>query len=80
MEEKLKFRLRVVNAKETVYEGDVSSVQISGDQSEYELLAFHYPLMSNVKEGKVIIDSNKFLKISKGLLKFSENDCLILID
>jgi F0F1-type ATP synthase epsilon subunit len=75
-----KFRLRIVNAKSSLFEGDVSSVFVKGDKSEFEILPFHYPIISVVLEGKIIVDGDKYININKGILKCSENDCLILTD
>lgn len=62
-----------------VYENDVYSVFISGDHGEYELLAYHYPLIGIMYEGDIIINWRESISLNEGIVKFFANDCIILI-
>ncbi|MBF0216765.1 MAG: hypothetical protein HQL30_07220 [Candidatus Omnitrophica bacterium] len=75
-----KFELKVMNTEGVILRKPVESVFVQGDSTEFEILAFHYPVMSVFKGGKIIVDWKEYMPIKNGILKFSENECLILTD
>ncbi|HNX90699.1 MAG TPA: hypothetical protein PKY78_01210 [Candidatus Omnitrophota bacterium] len=75
-----KFKLRVMNPDKTLFEGPVGSVFVQGDKGEFELLAYHYPLMSILAPGRIIIDWQKYIPVKSGIIKFSENDCIAIVE
>jgi len=80
MPEPRKFKLRVMNPEGMLFEGPAESLFAKGDEGEFEMLAFHYPVVSILVAGNLIIDWKKYIKIKGGLLKFSENDCVVLAE
>jgi F0F1-type ATP synthase epsilon subunit len=74
------FSLKVLNPKHVVYEGDVESVFLPGDQAEFELLAYHVPILSLLREGYIVIDWKKKIPIRKGMVRFLNNECVILLE
>jgi len=63
-----------------VYRGTASSIFLKGNTGEFELLAYHYPVLSLLDECDIIIDWEKRISIRKGIVKFFKNDCVILVE
>ena len=74
------FSLKILNPKHIVYEGQVSSVFLPGDSGEFELLAYHVPIVSLLKEGEIIVDWKSRIPIKKGMLRFMNEECVILLE
>ena len=74
------FSLKVLNPKHVVFEGMVESVFLPGDAGEFELLAYHVPIVSLLKEGEIVVDWKTRIPIRKGMLKFLDDECVILLD
>ncbi len=74
------FRCTILSPKNVVFESDVSSVFIIGDRSEYELLAYHYPLVGLVQQGDIVIDWKRDIPVRSGIIRFFANECTILIE
>ncbi len=73
-------KLRILNPKETVYHGDATSVFIQGDNGEFEILDYHAPVVSLLREGEIRVDGIKSIPVKKGIARFSENECVILVE
>ncbi|MBF0386511.1 MAG: hypothetical protein HQL20_01485 [Candidatus Omnitrophica bacterium] len=73
------FRCVILSAKRLILEEEVSSVFITGDRGEYELLAYHYPLIGIVA-GEIIINWEKRLPVKGGVVRFFANECNIMIE
>lgn len=74
------FRLRVVSLLRTLYDGEVTSIFLVGDEGEYELLPHHYPLMGALMEGEVKIASELPIRLKTGVVMFDNNTCIIIIE
>jgi len=74
------FLLKILNPKHIVYEGQVSSVFLPGDAGEFELLAYHVPIVSLLKEGEIVVDWKSRIPIKKGMLRFMNEECVILLE
>jgi F0F1-type ATP synthase epsilon subunit len=74
------FRCVILSPKNLIFESEVNSLFIMGDRSEYELLAYHYPLIGLVQQGDIIIDWKKRVPIHSGILRFFANECTILVE
>jgi len=77
---KVTFRLSVLNANKLIYQGEVTSVIALGDQTEYEVLPYHSPLLGVLRTGDIIVDNRIAIPVAKGLIKFYENECVILAE
>ena len=73
------FRCVILSAKRLVFEDNVSSLFISGDRGEYELLAYHYPLIGIVK-GEIVVNWDKRLPVKGGVVRFFANECTVMIE
>lgn len=74
-----KFRCVVLSARQLIFEGEIFSVFIRGDRGEYELLAYHYPLIGIIK-GDVVLDWEKSVAVKGGVVRFFANECTIMIE
>lgn len=74
------FSLKVLNPKHVVFEGAVNSLFLPGDAGEFELLAYHVPIISLLKEGEIVIDWKTRIPIRKGMVRFSNDECVILLE
>lgn len=74
------FRCVVMSARKLIFERDVGSVFITGDKGEYELLAYHYPLLGVVKKSDIIIDWKERIPVAGGVVKFFANECIIMVE
>ena len=77
---KTHFRCAILSPKNVVFESDVTSLFIIGDRSEYEILAYHYPIVGLVQKGDIIVDWQRRIPIRSGILRFFANECTILIE
>jgi F0F1-type ATP synthase epsilon subunit len=73
------FRCVILSAKRLILEEEVSSVFITGDQGEYELLSYHYPLIGIVT-GDIVINWERRLSIKCGAVRFFANECNIMVE
>ena len=73
------FRCVILSAKRLLLEEEVNSVFITGDRGEYELLAYHYPLIGIIT-GDIVINWDKRLPVKGGVIRFFANECNIMIE
>ena len=77
---KTNFKCTILSPKNLIFESSITSLFIIGDRSEYELLAYHYPLVGLVQKGDIVIDWRRSIPIRSGILRFFANECTILIE
>lgn len=70
----------ILTPKEVLFEGEASSVFAPGDLAEFELLDHHAPLISLLAPGNVMIDGKTPIPVKKGMIKFDQNACMILVE
>ncbi len=75
-----KFNLIIMTLEEAIFEGEAKSVILTGDKSEFELLAYHSPLISILERGEVLIDNEISVPLRKGIVRFYNNECIILTE
>ena len=75
-----KCRILVMDADRVIFEGEVASIFVPGDHGEFELLPYHFPVLSVLKEGVIIIDWEKKIKMKKGIIRFFKNECVIIME
>lgn len=63
-----------------VLEGEASSVVLPGDRGEFELMDCHVPIVSLLKRGYVTVDWKTRVPIRSGMVKFDENECIVLAE
>lgn len=77
---RITFKLTVMTPDALIYENEVESIFLTGDQGEYEILPYHYPVIGILKPGSIVIDWKESIMIKSGLIRFFANDCIILIE
>lgn len=74
------FTLKILNPKKVVYDGQVKNVFFPGDSGEFELMAYHAPIVSLLKEGEIVIDWNTHIPIKRGMVRFMGDECVVLLE
>ena len=74
------FKISIMAPEALLYQNEVQSVFFTGDQGEYELLAYHYPVLGILNAGNIIIDWRDAVPIKFGIVKFFANDCIVLVE
>ena len=69
-----------MSPKNVVFESEVNSLFIIGDRSEYELLAYHYPLIGLLAKGEIVVDWQRRIPVQSGIVRFFANECTILVE
>ncbi|MDD4294495.1 MAG: hypothetical protein PHP69_03155 [Candidatus Omnitrophica bacterium] len=75
-----KFKLSVMDPDKNIFDGEIESLFLQGDNGEYEIQPYHYPVLGLLREGQIIIDWKYSISIKKGILRFFKNDCVILVE
>jgi len=73
-------KVLILNPKHVVFEGEAKNVFLPGDIGEFELMDFHVPIISLLRPGKVIIDWETVIPIKRGMVKFDNKECVILVE
>jgi F-type H+-transporting ATPase subunit epsilon len=74
------FSLKILNPKHVVFEGQASSVFLPGDAGEFEILAYHVPIISLLKEGDIVVDWKTRIPIKRGMIRFMNEECVVLLE
>ena len=74
------FKCIILSPNRLIYENEIHSVFLTGDRGEYEILAYHYPLLGVLRKGDIIINWEKRVSIRSGVVRFFANECIILIE
>ena len=69
-----------MSPKSLIYENEINSIFLTGDRGEYEILAYHYPVLGLLKESSVIINWKESISIKSGIVRFFANECIILVE
>ena len=74
------FKVTILNPKWTIFEGEAKSVFLPGEAGEFEVLDYHKPIISLLKAGEIIVDWEKSIPISKGIVKMYDNELVALVE
>ncbi len=74
------FRLLIMNSKRVFYDEEIHSAVFEGDESEFEILPYHSPLIGVLKTGFVHVNGNLKIPVQKGAIKFFNNECVVLAE
>ena len=74
------FSLKVLNPKHVVFQGQVHNLFLPGEAGEFELLAYHAPIVSLLKTGEIVVDWKTRIPIKKGMVRFCDGECVILLE
>jgi F-type H+-transporting ATPase subunit epsilon len=71
--------VEILNQEKTMFEGVAMSVILPGDEGEFEVLTFHWPIVSLLTKGEIVIDQIGF-HISRGIAKFEKDKLTALVE
>ena len=74
------FKCVIMSPRALIYENEVQSIFLTGDGGEFEILAYHYPVIGLLKQSSIIIDWKDSVPIKAGIVRFFANECIILIE
>ena len=74
------FRCIILSPKNLIFEREITSVFVSSDKGEFELLSYHYPLVGNLVAGDIVIDQADRIPVKSGIIRFYANECTILVE
>ena len=69
----------IINQAQIIFEGVANNVILPGDYGEFEILQFHWPIVSILIKGEIIIDNMGF-PISRGIARFGEEKLVALVE
>jgi len=72
-------QVSIINQAQIIFEGVANNVVLPGDYGEFEIMQFHWPIVSILIKGEIIIDNMGF-PISKGIARFGEEKLVALVE
>lgn len=75
--------LEIISPDEQIYSGEVSSIIVPGIDGSMGILNNHAPMITTLKDGKVIIqgaEGEKEVEVKGGVLEVLKNKVVILAD
>jgi len=69
----------VMNQAQVIFDGVANKVILPGDYGEFEVLPFHWPIVSILRKGEIIID-DVGVPIFKGIAKFADEKLVALVE
>ena len=74
------FPLEIVSTDGILFEGHVESVYLFGEEGEFELLPFHYPLVASLVRSEINIAGHQPVPIQSGVVLFKDNECKMIVE
>lgn len=68
------------NPRNVLYEAEAVSVFLPGADGEFEVLDFHKPIMSYLKEGTIVVDEFKEFPIRGGVVKMGGQKLVAIVE
>ncbi len=74
------FKAIILTPNRILYEGEAWSVFLPGATGEFEVLELHKPIISLLRDGKILIDWAKEIPIKKGAVKMERNELVAIVE
>ena len=74
------FKATILTPDHMLYEGEAWSVFLPGATGEFEVLEFHKPIISRLKEGNVVIDWKREIPIKAGCVRMSGDQLVAIVE
>lgn len=81
--------LTILNLQETLFEGNVESITLPGEQGELTVLPNHMPIITAIKKGTISAlvavserytgAERKYIESSGGIFEFRNNEATVLL-
>ena len=73
-------KVAILSPKRVLFDGEAKSVFLTGDIAEFELLDHHAPIISLLRPGTVTLDWENRIPIRRGIVRYDNNECVILTE
>lgn len=70
----------ILTPERILYEGETRSVFLPGDTGEFEVLEFHKPIISKLKEGTIVLDWKTEIPVKGGAVRVSSNRLTAIVE
>lgn len=77
------FTAQILTPEGSLFEGEVTGVQMPGSQGSFEVKANHAPIVSTLEEGNVLVrkaDGDVIYHISGGFVEVNNNKLTLLAE
>ncbi|MTI89173.1 MAG: ATP synthase F1 subunit epsilon [Balneolaceae bacterium] len=77
------FQAQILTPEGSLYEGEVTGVQMPGSEGSFEVKAHHAPIVSTLDEGSVLVrkqDGETIYMISGGFVEVNNNKLTLLAE
>ena len=74
------FKTTILNANRILFEGDVASLFLPGTTGEFEILDFHKPIVSLLREGAIVIDWERRLNVRSGVIRMDGREAVAIVE
>jgi F0F1-type ATP synthase epsilon subunit len=74
------FKCSILSSNRLIYQNEIQSIFLTGDRGEYEILAYHYPLLGVLRKSNIIIDWKERVPIQGGIIRFFANECTVIVE
>ena len=79
------FRILILDAapqksQNILLESEAFSVTLPGASGEFEVLDFHKPIISYLKEGTIVVDNSKEFEIRGGVAKMGGQSLVVIAE
>lgn len=75
--------LEIITPENTVFEGEIESVQLPGSMGLFEVLVNHAPLISSLDKGKIRVRTKdkkeSFFEVKNGFVEVLNNKVIVLV-
>ena len=77
------FKAQILSPNGSLFEGDVSGVQMPGVMGSFEVKANHAPIVSTLEKGIVLVrtaETNNYYNISSGFVEVAKNELTLIAE
>lgn len=74
------FKATVFTSDQILFEGDVRSVFLPGSTGEFEVLDFHKPILSLLRQGEVVINWDRRIPVKSGVVRMSGDELVAVVE
>jgi F-type H+-transporting ATPase subunit epsilon len=73
------FKVAIFDQERKLYDAVASQVSLPGVEGELAVLAFHAPMITLLRAGRIVVDG-KYLRIRQGVAMVDRNELRVLVE
>jgi len=77
-------KLEILTPDKIVYEGDVTSLTVSGTMGSFQILSDHAPIISTLEQGSITVQSIQkgieTFSVKSGVVEVLDNKVMVLVE